>query len=134
MLSKNHRIRKKKDIEKIFKEGKNFREDSLVLKTVKNDLNACRFGFIVSQKISKKANIRNKIKRRLREIVRAKKARFLLPPSLSLGRLRMKSPEVNTDNLFIALPGLEKKEFKQLEETIEKLFKKAKAKRDSLSS
>ncbi|PIV45352.1 MAG: ribonuclease P protein component [Candidatus Nealsonbacteria bacterium CG02_land_8_20_14_3_00_37_10] len=110
MLSKNHRIRKKKDIEKIFKEGKNFRENSLVLKTVKNDLNAYRFGFIVSQKISKKANIRNKIKRRLREIV----------------RLRMKSPEANTDNLFIALPGLEKKEFKQLEETIEKLFKKAK--------
>jgi ribonuclease P protein component len=111
MLSKKHRIQKKKDIERIFKEGKSFREGFLVLKTAKNNLNIARFGFIVSQKISKKANVRNKIKRRLREMV----------------RLKMKSVwGSGTDNLFITLPGIEKKEFKNIEETIEKLFKKAK--------
>jgi len=110
MLSKKHRIQKKKDIERIFKEGKSFREGFLVLKTAKNNLNIARFGFIVSQKISKKANVRNKIKRRLRETV----------------RLKMKLLGSGTDNLFITLPGIEKKEFKNIEETIEKLFKKAK--------
>ena len=111
MLSKKHRIQKKKDIERIFKEGKSFKESFLVLKTAKNNLNIARFGFIVSRKISKKANVRNKIKRRLRETV----------------RLKMKLLKSNTDNLFITLPGIEKKErFKDIEETIEKLFKKAK--------
>lgn len=113
MLSKNNRVRKKKDIERIFKKGKSFRKDFLVLKTVKNDLNAIRFAFIVSQKISKKANVRNKIKRKLREVV----------------RLKMKLLKPGTDNLLITLPGIEKTErrrFKDIEETIEKLFKKAK--------
>ena len=116
MLPKDNRIQKKKDIERIFKEGTSFKEGLLVLKTAKSNLNVCRFGFIVSQKISKKANIRNKVKRRLREII----------------RLKMKLLKPGTDNLFIALPGIEKKEFKQqqIEEMVEKLFKKAKYKYD----
>lgn len=110
MLSKNNRIQKKKDIERIFKKGKSFREDFLVLKTIKNDLNTCRFGFIVSQKISKKANIRNKVKRKLRELVRLKLK--LLKPGL--------------DNLLIALCGIEKKDFWEIEKMVNNLFKKAK--------
>ena len=110
MLLKKNRIQKKRDIERIFKEGKSFKEGFLVLKTAKNNLNIARFGFIVSQKISKKANVRNKIKRRLRETI----------------RLKIKLLKPNTDNLFISLPGIERKEFKNIKETIEKLFKKAK--------
>ena len=108
MLAKNQRIRKKKDIERIFKKGKGHKEGLLILKTVKNDLSVSRFGFIVSQKVSKKANVRNKIKRRLREII----------------KLKINSFPVGTDNLFIALPGLEKKEFKNIKETIDSLLKK----------
>lgn len=106
MLPSKNRIRKKKDIEKIFKRGKSLKGDFLILKTVKNNLDTCRFGFIVSQKISRKANVRNRVKRRLREII----------------RLKMKSLKFGTDNLFIALPGIEKKEFGQIKEAIEKLL------------
>lgn len=110
MLPDKNRIKKKKDIEKIFKKGKALKENFLLLKTIKNDFDFCRFGFVVSQKISKKANIRNKVKRKMREIV----------------RLRIKKLNPSTDNLFIALSGIEKENFDSLEKTIEKLFKKAK--------
>lgn len=110
MLLRQNRIKKKDDIERIFKKGKSFKEGFLLLKTLKNDLNASRFGFVVSKKISKKANVRNKIKRRLREII----------------RLEIKSLKPGTDNLFVALPGLEKKEkFDDFKETVGKLLKKA---------
>jgi len=109
MLPQTSRLKKKKDIERVFKKGKGVKEDFLILKTVKNDLNETRFGFIVSQKISKKANIRNKIKRRLRELVKVK----------------LKKLKKGTDNLIIVLPGLETKDFWEIEETITKLIKKA---------
>jgi len=126
MLSKNNRIQKKKDIERIFKEGKSFREDLLVLKTVKNNLDASRFGFIVSRKISKKANIRNKIKRRLREIVKSKMKLLKSGTDNLLITLPSEARGKKKQNFF-ALPGIEKKEsFKALEEIIEKLFKKVK--------
>jgi len=110
MLALKNRIQKKKDIEKIFKKGRTFKESSLILKTIKNDLGFSRFGFIVSQKVSKKANVRNKIKRRLREIIRAH------------------SLQKETDNLLITLPGMEKNDFQETKRITEKLLSKAETK------
>jgi len=110
MLPLKNRIKKKKDFEKIFEKGKGFKEDFLILKTINNNLKSSRFGFIVSKKISKKANIRNKIRRKLREII----------------RIKLKKIEPGKDNLIITLPGLETKDFWEIEEAITKLFKKAK--------
>ncbi len=107
MLEQKYRIRKKKDIEKIFKKGKNLKQDFLILKSLANNLGFSRFGFIVSQKVSKKASIRNKIKRKLRESI----------------RLKIKPDGKSRDNLFIVLPGLE---IRQIESNIEKILKKAK--------
>lgn len=42
----------------------------LSIKSVKNNLLQSRFGFVVSTKVSKKAVERNRIKRRLRDIIR----------------------------------------------------------------
>lgn len=109
MLAKKNRLRKKKDIERVFKEGKGFKEDFLVLKIVKNNLENSRFAFIVSQKVSKKATLRNKIRRRLRELV----------------RLKIKEIKTGIDGVVMALPGLEKKDFWELEEIINRIFKKA---------
>ena len=47
--------KKKKDFEKAFKNGKFFKENFLILKTTENNIKEDRFGFIVSQKVSKKA-------------------------------------------------------------------------------
>ena len=110
MLSKTNRLTRKRDIEWVFKEGKGFKEGFLILKLGENNLKESRFGFIVSQKVSKRAIVRNKIKRRLREIV----------------KMKFKKIKKGVDGLFIVCPGLERKDFWETEETIEKLFKKAK--------
>jgi len=110
MLPKIDRLRKKKDIERVFGKGKRFKEDFLILKITRNDLSQTRFGFIVSQKVSKKATLRNKIKRRLREMASKKR-----------GKLKK-----GLDVLLIASPGLETKDFWETDETLNKLFKKAK--------
>lgn len=109
MLSKTYCLKRKKDFEKILKEGKGFKEDFLVLKFVKNNLKNSRFGIIVSQKISKKATIRNKIKRRIRALIYSK-----------LPKIRE-----NIDGVLITLPGLENQDFWEIEKTIDKIFEKA---------
>jgi len=110
MLPKNNRLTKKKDFEYVFKKGRSFKEDFLILKIVENHLGQIRFGFVVSQKISKKASLRNKIKRRISESVR-----------LKIGKLKKR-----LDGILIALPEIEKRDFWKIDEIIEKLFKKAK--------
>lgn len=109
MLPKANRLKKKKDIKRVLKEGETFKEDFLILKMIKNGLKNSRFAFIISQKISKKAVLRNKIKRRLRELV----------------RLKIKKIKGGWDLIFLGTPGLEEKDFWELEEVINKLFKKA---------
>lgn len=110
MLPKAHRLSKKKDFELVLKKGKGFRADFLVLEKNKNNLNQTRFGFIVGRKISKKATLRNKIKRRLRRIV------------------QMKLSEIKTgwDIVLIARPGLENKNFREMEIILNKVLKRAK--------
>jgi len=71
MLSKINRIKKKKDFEVIFKNGKSFKNSLFILKVAKNNLKISRFGFVVSLKVSKKATVRNKIRRRMSEAARA---------------------------------------------------------------
>jgi len=114
MLSLKNRLKNKKDIERVLKEGERVKEDFLIFKKAKNNLKKIRIGFIVSQKISKRANIRNKIKRRLRSLVRSK-----------LNNLKN-----GFDVLIIAVPGIEKKDFWDIEETLNKLFKKVKLSND----
>ena len=76
MLPKENRLKKKKDFEEVFEKGKGYKEDFVYLKIRKNKLKLSRFGFIVSKKFSKKAVVRNKIKRKLRESIRTKLPRI----------------------------------------------------------
>lgn len=69
-----HRLRKKKDIERVFKLGRNFNSQLFKIKICENGLGITRFCFIIPAAIVKKANRRNYLKRRLREA-----ARFYLP-------------------------------------------------------
>jgi len=110
MLPKVNRLTKRKDIEKVFKQGRFFKEDFLILKIIENDLGKVRFSFSVSQRVSKKAASRNKIKRRLSGIVGAK----------------LKKIKKGIDTILIACPGLEEKDFWEMEEIVTKLFKRAK--------
>ena len=106
MLPKTNRLSKKNDFEMVFKKGKSFKEDFLILRFVYNKIKRTRFGIIVSQKISKKATVRNKIKRMIRAVVRS----------------RTSGIKKGADIVFLALPGLENKDFWEIEKTINKLF------------
>ncbi|MFH1780886.1 MAG: ribonuclease P protein component [Candidatus Nealsonbacteria bacterium] len=69
MLPGINRLKKKRDFECVFKQGRGLKEGFLSLKFVKNGLEATRFGFVVGQKVSHKAIVRNRIKRKLRDLV-----------------------------------------------------------------
>lgn len=109
MLPKKFRLAKKKDFEKIHKFGKFSGQDFLAIKTVKNNLNVSRFGFLIGLKISKKATVRNKVKRRLRETI----------------RLRLDKIKPGFDVAVFARPEIVEKDYLEIDKTIDKVFKKA---------
>ncbi|MFA6190472.1 MAG: ribonuclease P protein component [Candidatus Staskawiczbacteria bacterium] len=108
MLPKINRIRKKKDFESIFKNSKSFKNNLFIFKITKNELDINRFGFIISSKVSKRATIRNKIRRRLAEIIKKEINSANQVEKLKNGK----------DVVIIALRGIEKKEFPILEEAV----------------
>lgn len=79
MLKRELRITKKKEFDRIFKEGKSRQQDILGVKLVVNGLTFNRFGLIVSNKVSKLAVDRNRVKRRLRSCLEQ------LSPKLKIG-------------------------------------------------
>lgn len=110
MLPKTNRLKKTKEIRKVFKGGSAFREAFLLLRPIKNSLNSTRFVFVVGKNVSKKATIRNKIRRKIREAV----------------RLRMLEIKKGFDAVFIVSRVAAVPSFKEVELIVEKLLKKAK--------
>ncbi len=110
MLSKNNRLKKKKDFEQVFKKGKGLEKNFLFFKWVNNNLEQSRFGFVVGKNFSKKAVLRNRLKRRIREIIRG----------------RLTQIKKGIDGVFVAKPGIEFKDFQKLEQTVVEILNKAK--------
>jgi ribonuclease P protein component len=126
MLPRENRLLKKKDFKKVFKKGKGYSDGFLVkkgqekeglsgrgiffLKILENGLGVNRFGVVVSRKVSRKATLRNKIKRRVRE------------------SLRMGLPQIKKgfDVIFLASPGIEKEKPADLRKRMEGAFERAK--------
>jgi len=68
MLARQYRLTKNEDFDKVKREGKPFQSKFFQLLVLnRGDNDQSRFGFVVSNKISKNATARNKIKRALRE-------------------------------------------------------------------
>lgn len=108
MLSKKNRLSKEKDFKAVFANGKTIKNDLLVVRLLENNLSESRIGFIVSKKVSSKANVRNKVKRRLRGIILNTKEIITKP----------------MDIIFIALPGIDHRGFIQIKESVHKILKK----------
>lgn len=108
MLPKNNRITHRKDFEKIFKEGKGFFTKVMGIKFINNSLEESRFGIIISNKISKKAVIRNKLKRQIREIIHAD----------------LEKIKTGIDVSIICQPGIEKLEYEEIKAEIIKILQK----------
>ena len=77
MLPADHRLTHRKDFGKVMQKGKYATDRVLTVKIVNNNLQKSWFGFIISTKVSKRAVVRNRIRRRLREIVRLHRAAIL---------------------------------------------------------
>jgi len=111
MLDKKNCLKKKKDFKKIIEDGKKIEKEFLVLKFSKNSLgDVTRIGFVVSQKVAKKAFLRNKIKRRLREIVKN-----------NLDNLKS-----GYDLIFFTKKAIKEKDFLEMKKTVEQILKQAK--------
>ena len=76
----------------------------------KNNVSVSRFGFVVSLKVSKKATLRNKARRRLSEAIKSQE----------------KNIKPGIDAVIIALPGIEKKEFSEIKKAVTDMLTKTK--------
>lgn len=70
MLAKRYRLTKNKDFAKVAQQGQVVFSRALGLKWIKNNLPYSRFGIVVSLKVDKKAVVRNKVKRRIRAVLK----------------------------------------------------------------
>jgi ribonuclease P protein component len=108
MLPKINRIKKKKDFETIFKNSKSFRANLFIFRISENNLGINRFGFVVSKKVSKSAVVRNKVRRRLSDIMRAESEKM----------------KMGIDLIIITFPGIDKKDFSEVKDSIESTLSK----------
>lgn len=109
MLPKENRLRQEQDFKQLARAGQAVFSPNLSLKLLRNNSDLSRFGIIVSTKVSKKAVLRNRLKRRLREIIR------LNLPQLKKG----------FDVMILTRTAAKDFEYLQLKEILEGLFKKS---------
>ena len=108
VLSKKNKL-KKKDLNKILRKGKRFNGEILLLIIFKNDLKNTRVGLIISKKVSKKAVVRNKIKRRIYSLIRNKLSKI----------------KTGFDVLIITRPEIKEKNFFEINKILSKVLKRA---------
>lgn len=104
------RISKQKDFEKIFKQGKSFQNNLFSLRLINNELASFHLAVVVSNKISKKAVVRNRLRRQAKEILRKE----------LFGNAK------GFDLIFIAKGELAGSEFPKIKDAIINLLNKAK--------
>lgn len=109
MLPRKYRLAKEKDFKMLARKGTSFFVKELGIKYLKNNLPHSRFAFIVSNKIDQRATVRNKIKRRLREIIHQK-----------LGKIKK-----GLDILIITKPEIKNFDFWQIKKILEKILTRA---------
>ena len=110
MLAKNNRLKKNKEFDSVFKEGKTAYGSFLGIKVKSNSFNFNRFGVLLGTKVSKSAVIRNKYKRRIKDILKKQN------PQLKVGH----------DGVIIVLPAIVNKDYYKLTNEIKTTFNKLK--------
>jgi len=108
-MKKIYRLKLQRDFDNVFKRGRTASLSQIAIKYAKNNLNHCRLAEIISKKTTKKANQRNLLRRRLKEIIRAEHLKNL----------------DNWDIVIIPKSELLKKDFAELKEAVRLILKKA---------
>ena len=101
-------LRNKKDFDRIFKQKKVFGNKHFTLLYRKNGLEENRYAFVVSKKVSKKAVVRNKIRRRLKNYMILQKD--LINPGY--------------DMVFLTKPGISEVDYATMTRSVDHLFYK----------
>lgn len=109
MLKKENRIRLKNDFDRVFKCGSSFYNEKIGVKFLENNSDFSRLGIIVSNKVSKKAVERNRLKRIIRDFF----------------YLKIKEIKPNKDFVVIVLPKIDKNR-DEVENLLQLIFKKIK--------
>lgn len=108
MLPERHRLRRNADIRRAHRDGRRWHHPLLILFVSANNQEASRFAISVSRRIGK-AVVRNRCRRRVREVIRH----------------RLADIEPGRDCLLVARVGLSAASFEEIEAAIEQLFSRA---------
>lgn len=108
MLPTKRRISKQAEWNKLHKFGRKAHSPELVMSYLKTTNNYSRFGFIVGGKVSKRANIRNLVKRRVRTVIEKNIANI----------------SKNIDVIFIAKVKIKDLSYQEIEKIVLNMLKK----------
>jgi ribonuclease P protein component len=108
MLARENRLSLKKDFDAVWQKGRSSFDKILGVKILANSRGVNRYGILAGLKLSKKAAERNKIKRRIREIIRAEAENL----------------KTGFDVVITVLPAAREKDFKDLRRALTANFKK----------
>ena len=103
------RISRQKDFDRIWRQGKTWRNKFFVLRLLMNDLPHVRLAVVVSNKISRKAVVRNRLRRQTKEILRQ----------------ALSDSAKGCDLVFIGQPSLVGGDFLEIKEAAVDLLKKS---------
>jgi len=107
-MERCHRLNRSADFERVRREGRSWHHRLLFLSASPNGLERSRFGFIVSRRVGS-AVVRNRVKRRLREVVRR-----------HLGEIPR-----GWDVVLVARPPIAGAKFSEIEEAFTELLRRA---------
>lgn len=107
-MRRRYRLRRNSDFQWVRQHGQSYASPLMVLAFLRNELDHCRFGFVVSKRLGKAVR-RNKIKRRMREAV----------------RLRIPYIKPGFDVVFIARQPTRQASYVEIEQAVEQLLARA---------
>lgn len=70
MLPRAHRLTRSAEITRVFQRGQTYAGVGFLVKHLPRECDGARVAVVVGVKLAKRANVRNRIKRRLREVLR----------------------------------------------------------------
>ena len=104
-MQSRHRLTTSKQFSQVHREGLSIANRLLVVRVLANGLDHSRFGFLVSKRIGN-AVVRNRVKRRLREVV------------------RLTPVKPGWDAVFIGRRNINQADFQQLKQAAENLLRR----------